>query len=142
MTFHVRALIHICLEGSESGEEGTYINPVNMGGATSKQARKLPTTSQSPKWAGARTPHPNPLYPDRTQPPAATSSKSTAQSASKGAYDFNPSSGDLGNVGRGRSRGLEYGLADQGAEPGSTGKATSGFSGEKDDGKSYHRRRG
>lgn len=34
----------------------------------------------------------------------------------------------------GRSAALDYGLADQGARPGTTGRANAGFSGEKDDG--------
>jgi hypothetical protein len=57
-----------------------------MGSSSSKATRKLPTKARrpTPSWAGARTPHPDPLYPAGTEParsvppPNQTSQRSTA----------------------------------------------------------------
>lgn len=40
-----------------------------MGSSASKTARKLPTTTRSPAWAGARTPHSDQIIPPGMQVP-------------------------------------------------------------------------
>jgi hypothetical protein len=92
-----------------------------MGSSASKTARKLPkyTLTQPrnpPKWAGARTPHPEPAIPEGME------GRPGYQAPSSGAQ------------GRAATR-ADHGMADQGAAP-VTGRARAGFSGEKDDGMS------
>ncbi|KAI9632322.1 uncharacterized protein MKK02DRAFT_40625 [Dioszegia hungarica] len=99
-----------------------------MGASSSKSVRKLPTTTPSrptPAWAGARTTIPRPEELDAAPP-----TSPSEHEGSQGSAFTQPK--DMSGLGRNRGSALEYGLADQGAEPGSTGKSKPGFSGEKD----------
>ena len=116
--------------------------------ATSSTARRLPTSTQSslPK-----------LPPNRQAPPPLSGRQVNSNDTEldetysrhrdlRGNAPQRPSplnaaaeaegAGGLGKKGKeaGRSAALDYGLADQGARPGTTGKAKAGFTGEKDDG--------
>ncbi|GFZ42868.1 hypothetical protein JCM24511_00586 [Saitozyma sp. JCM 24511] len=88
-----------------------------MGSSASKAARKLPTTTPTqarpiPKWAGARTPHSDQIIPEGMERPSHPP----------------PGAGVPPEPTR-----ADYGMADTGAEPGVTGRARAGFSGEKDE---------
>ncbi|RSH94382.1 hypothetical protein EHS25_004185 [Saitozyma podzolica] len=88
-----------------------------MGSSASKAARRLPTTTPTqarpvPKWAGARTPHSDQIIPEGMERPSHPP----------------PGAGVPPEATR-----ADYGMADTGAEPGVTGRARAGFSGEKDE---------
>ena len=107
-----------------------------MGSSASKAARKLPTSTPSakrapPSWAGARTPHPDPLYPEGSAPSAGTSQ--AGQPRKPLPSHLNPSAPEA----EASAGGAVYNRptsapGQQGAAP--MGKARAGFSGEKDDG--------
>lgn len=142
--------IHLSTANSDRPLRSIHLLP-RMGSSASKSARRLPTSTQSSL----------PKLP--TQPPPSRPSPSTTshgpgaehaeldetysrtrdlrgnaprfqQSAAPGGGSGAGARAAGSPAGQGRSAGLDYGLADQGAMPGSTGRARGGFSGEKDDG--------
>jgi len=97
-----------------------------MGSSASKAARKLPTTAPStarptPSWAGARTPHPEPLHPEGTS--AAQPKRALPSHLNGPPPEAEASAG-----------GAVYGKEDRARNIGAGGAARPGFSGEKDDG--------
>lgn len=108
-----------------------------MGGSASKAARKLPTSTPSatrapPSWAGARTPHPDPLYPEGSAPtPGAGAGTSQAGQFKRPLPShLNPEAPEA----EASAGGAVYNRPTPGQGAAPMGKARPGFSGEKDDG--------